>query len=78
MDRYVVHHPAVQLQMPPGATGSSGAPRRAAVPCAARPSTGFVHLDGPCHCFIGGPPPEFSPSISLATDPGELMRRYAS
>jgi len=28
-------------------------------PCAARPSTGFVHLDGPCRCFVGGPPPEF-------------------
>ncbi|HWS57747.1 MAG TPA: hypothetical protein VN257_04350, partial [Actinotalea sp.] len=32
-----------------------------AVPCAARPSTGFVHLDGPCHCFAGGPAPEFAP-----------------
>jgi len=31
------------------------------VPCAARPSTNFVHLDGPCHCFIGGPAPEFAP-----------------
>lgn len=30
------------------------------VPCAARPSTGFVHLDGPCRCFFGGPPPEFA------------------
>lgn len=33
-----------------------------AVPCAARPSTGFVHLDGPCRCFAGGPAPEFAPS----------------
>ncbi len=32
-----------------------------AVPCAARPSTGFVHLDGPCRCFVGGPAPEFAP-----------------
>ena len=28
-------------------------------PCAARPSTGMRHLDGPCQCFFGGPPPEF-------------------
>ncbi len=28
-------------------------------PCAAHPGTGFVHLDGPCHCFAGGPAPEF-------------------
>lgn len=33
----------------------------APVPCAARPSTGFVHLDGPCRCFVGGPAPEFAP-----------------
>jgi len=32
---------------------------RAPFPCVARPSTGFVHLDGPCRCFVGGPPPEF-------------------
>ena len=31
----------------------------AGVPCAARPSTGFRHLDGPCQCFFGGPPPTF-------------------
>lgn len=30
-----------------------------AVPCAARPSTAFVHRDGPCRCFVGGPAPEF-------------------
>ena len=35
-------------------------PARPPVPCAARPSTGFVHLDGPCRCFVGGPPPEFA------------------
>lgn len=35
------------------------------VPCAARPSTGFVHLDGPCRCFAGGPPPEFAPMVHL-------------
>jgi hypothetical protein len=32
------------------------------VPCAARPSTGFMHLDGPCRCFAGGPAPEFPPA----------------
>ncbi|NTW42218.1 MAG: hypothetical protein HGA44_20460 [Cellulomonadaceae bacterium] len=31
------------------------------VPCAARPSTGFLHLDGRCRCFFGGPAPEFAP-----------------
>lgn len=35
------------------------------VPCAARPSTGFVHLDGPCRCFFGGPAPEFAPPADL-------------
>ncbi|HMO11572.1 MAG TPA: hypothetical protein PKB06_08755 [Actinotalea sp.] len=35
------------------------------VPCAARPGTGFVHLDGPCHCFAGGPAPEFAPTTDL-------------
>lgn len=35
---------------------------QAPFPCAARPSTGFVHLDGPCRCFVGGPPPEFPAS----------------
>ena len=29
------------------------------VPCAARPSTRYRHVDGPCRCFIGGPAPEF-------------------
>jgi hypothetical protein len=37
----------------------------AGVPCAARPSTGFRHFDGPCQCFFGGPPPSFPAS----TDP---------
>lgn len=37
----------------------------APVPCAARPSTGFVHLDGPCRCFFGGPAPEFAPPTDL-------------
>lgn len=40
-----------------------------AVPCAARPSTGFVHLDGPCRCFFGGPAPEFAPLSDLARLP---------
>jgi len=30
-------------------------------PCAARPHSGLVHLDGICTCFFGGPPPEFEP-----------------
>ena len=29
------------------------------VPCAARPSTRYRHLDGPCRCFVGGPAPEY-------------------
>ena len=41
-----------------------------AVPCAARPSTGFVHLDGPCRCFVGGPAPEFPPSDGLPMESG--------
>ncbi|MCU1432261.1 MAG: hypothetical protein JWP95_1366 [Actinotalea sp.] len=33
--------------------------RAEAVPCLARPSTGFFHPDGRCECFFGGPAPEF-------------------
>lgn len=43
---------------------ASGSPAR--IPCAARPSTGFVHLDGPCQCFFGGPAPEFAPARPLS------------
>lgn len=32
------------------------------VPCAARPSTGYRHHDGPCLCFVGGPAPEYPAS----------------
>ncbi|MCC2333754.1 hypothetical protein [Cellulomonas wangsupingiae] len=32
------------------------------VPCAAHPGAQLRHLDGPCRCFFGGPPPEFPPS----------------
>ena len=34
------------------------------VPCAARPSTGFRHYDGPCQCFFGGPAPVFPPAYN--------------
>lgn len=34
-----------------------------AAPCAARPGTGFVHRDGRCRCFTGGPPPEFPAAV---------------
>ncbi len=34
------------------------------VPCAARPSTGFRHYDGPCQCFFGGPAPVFPPAVN--------------
>lgn len=34
------------------------------VTCAARPSTGARHFDGPCRCFFGGPAPMFhAPTI---------------
>jgi len=32
-------------------------PSAVAVPCAARPGSRLAHLDGPCPCFFGGPPP---------------------
>lgn len=41
------------------------APTGPAVPCAARPSTQFVHRDGPCRCFVGGPAPEFPPTLGF-------------
>jgi len=31
------------------------------IPCAARPGSGLVHLDGPCGCFYGGPLPVYAP-----------------
>ncbi|MFC8191951.1 hypothetical protein ACFUMH_09860 [Cellulomonas sp. NPDC057328] len=37
---------------------------RVPVPCVARPGTTLWHLDGPCRCFVGGPPPEFAPSTA--------------
>lgn len=40
---------------------------RVPVPCAARPGTTLWHLDGPCRCFVGGPPPEFAPSTATPT-----------
>lgn len=43
----------------------------APVPCAARPSTAFVHRDGTCRCFVGGPAPEFPPET-----PPEQRREY--
>ncbi len=39
-------------------------PVRVPVPCVARPGTTLWHLDGPCRCFVGGPPPEFAPSTA--------------
>ena len=68
---------AAPLEMPTADQPGLWAPRSVAVPCAARPSTGFVHLDGPCHCFIGGPPPEFSPSTAMTSDLTDLLRRTA-
>ncbi len=47
------------------------APVRTPTACAARPSTGFVHRDGACRCFAGGPAPEFAPS-RLPTPRGHL------
>ena len=44
----------------PVAPGAAAAQMAGPVPCAARPSTGFIHLDGPCRCFFGGPAPEFA------------------
>lgn len=38
------------------------------VPCAARPSTGFRHLDGPCECFFGGPAPVFPAAFDPAAN----------
>lgn len=34
-------------------------------PCVARPYAGWVHPDGPCRCFVGGPAPEREPEQAL-------------
>lgn len=53
---------AVVVDSPLGASAEQPRdPGFTSVPCAARPSTGFWHLDGPCRCFFGGPAPEFVP-----------------
>jgi len=62
----------VERQVSPRAT------QQQAVPCAARPSTGFVHLDGPCRCFAGGPPPEFARSMTVVPFPIAYARSQAS
>lgn len=49
---------------------AGGVERPSPVPCAARPSTGFVHRDGRCQCFAGGPAPEFAPSRQPAATHG--------
>lgn len=41
------------------------APDPVPVPCAARPGTRFMHDDGPCRCFFGGPAPLFPPTRGL-------------
>ena len=61
------HRALVPLAVVPHGPGALGAP--GAVPCAARPSTGFLHLDGPCRCFFGGPAPEFAPMPLLPGAP---------
>ncbi len=48
------------VPLPPPGSGAPG------VPCAARPTTGFRHLDGACQCFVGGPAPTFPPAIDPA------------
>jgi len=42
-------------------------------PCVARPGMGFIHLNELCHCFTGGPRPEFPPSSGVPKE--EDMRR---
>lgn len=53
----------------PAGSGQAGGP--AGVPCAARPATGFRHLDGVCECFFGGSPPAFP----AASDPAGRAAR---
>lgn len=51
---------AVDLELTrPGRTGLT--------PCAARPSTDFVHPEGRCGCFFGGPAPVLAPRTLAAS-----------
>ena len=54
--------PALLRPAQPGTRDERDERDEEGVPCAARPGTSFRHLDGPCQCFFGGPPPEFAPS----------------
>ena len=56
-----------EVQTSPAAVRGSGP-----VPCAARPGSRLVHLDGRCECFFGGPPPEF-----LGSHLGQVWRPSA-
>ncbi|HEY3438116.1 MAG TPA: hypothetical protein VGK35_10560 [Actinotalea sp.] len=50
----------LEMDTAPVEVDTTSTPSVVPVPCAARPSTAFVHLDGPCRCFFGGPAPEFT------------------
>jgi len=51
-------------------------PQDLPVPCAARPSTGYVHLDGACRCFAGGPAPLYGNDRDVwSDDPDRSTRR---
>lgn len=56
--RPVAHRVVVVTERELASVGQLG------VPCAARPSTGFRHYDGPCQCFFGGPAPVFPPAVN--------------
>lgn len=67
---------AMTVTEPEARTGLALVPPAApevVVPCVARPSTRYVHRDGPCRCFAGGPAPEFPAS----TDPARASLTVA-
>ncbi len=53
---------AVPAPTPAPVSDTASGTARVPVPCAARPGTALRHVDGPCQCFFGGPPPEFPPT----------------
>lgn len=69
---HIARPDAVVLQMRPRRQERTDVPHQhdpapvemLGVPCAARPSTGFRHYDGPCQCFFGGPAPVFPPAYN--------------
>lgn len=58
--------------------GTAATSEHAVVPCAARPWTTLVHVDGPCRCFVGGPAPVYTLPADVAALGPERPERLST